>query len=147
MTKIVKYTAICKEWKLISLHLLRPWSTCKVWISYADISSAVWHELYDHPNNLQTESDALSASGLVVTGFLLWEEGSGKQDLRVVGWWGEAFFVRFLRDNVLIQVLRWRAWGELRMLSLLSKNLVSLILSLEQRWLFPPVGFFYLIVL
>ena len=47
-------------------------------------SSDVWHELYDHPNNLQIESDAFCASGLVVMRFLLWEEGSGKQDLRVV---------------------------------------------------------------
>ena len=88
MTKRVKYTAICKEWKLINLHLLRPWSTCKVWISYADVSSAVWHELYDHPNNLQIEFDAFCASGVVVMGFLLWKEGSGKQDLRVVEGWG-----------------------------------------------------------
>ena len=29
MTKRVKYTAICKEWKLINFHLLRPRSTCK----------------------------------------------------------------------------------------------------------------------
>ena len=36
MTKRVKCTAICKEWKLINLHLLRPWSTCKVWISYVE---------------------------------------------------------------------------------------------------------------
>ena len=48
------------------------------------MSSAVWHELYDHPNNLQIESDAFCASGLAVMEFLLWEEGSGKQDLRVV---------------------------------------------------------------
>ena len=88
MTKRVKYTAICKEWKLINLHLLRPWSTCKVWISYADVSSAVCHEIYDHPNNLEIESDAFCASDLVVMGFLLWEEGSGKQDLRVVKGWG-----------------------------------------------------------
>ena len=95
MTKRVKYTAICKEWKLIDLHLLRPWSTCKVLISYADVSSAVWHELYDHPNNLQIESDAFCASGLVM-GFLLWEDGSGKQDLRVVVGWSFLFqvFVR-----------------------------------------------------
>ena len=25
MTNRVKYTAICKEWKLINLHLLRQW--------------------------------------------------------------------------------------------------------------------------
>ena len=37
-----------------------------------------------HPNNLKIESDAFCASGLVVMGFLLWEKGSGKQDLRVV---------------------------------------------------------------
>ena len=37
------------------------------------------------------------ASGLVVMGFVLWVEGSGKQGLRVVR--GEAFFVRFLRDS------------------------------------------------
>ena len=73
---------------LVNLHLLRPWNTCKVWISYADVSSPVWHEIYDHPNNLQIESDAFCASGLVVMGFLLWEEGSGKQDLRVVEGWG-----------------------------------------------------------
>ena len=84
MTKRVKYTAICKEWKLIDLHLLRPWSTCKVRVSDADVSSDVWHELYDHPNYLQIESDAFCASGIVVMGFLLWEEASGKQDLRVV---------------------------------------------------------------
>ena len=38
MTKRVKYTAIKKEWKLINPHLLRPWSTCKIWfeISYAN---------------------------------------------------------------------------------------------------------------
>ena len=42
------------------------------------------HEIYDHPNNLEIESDAFCASGLVVMGFLLWEEGTGKQDLRVV---------------------------------------------------------------
>ena len=97
MTKRVKYTAICKEWKLINLHLLRPWSTCKVWISYADVSSAVWHELYDHPNNLQIESDAFCALGPVVKGFLLWEKESGKQDLSVVE--GCDFLVRFLRDS------------------------------------------------
>ena len=33
---------------------------------------------------LQIESDAFCPSGLVVMGFLLWEEGSGKQDLSVV---------------------------------------------------------------
>ena len=38
MTKRIKYTAICKEWKLVNLPLLRPRSTCKVWISYADVS-------------------------------------------------------------------------------------------------------------
>ena len=38
----------------------------------------------DHPNYLQIESDAFCASGIVVMGFLLWEEASGKQDLRVV---------------------------------------------------------------
>ena len=55
-------------------------------ISYADfVSSLVWHEHCDHPNNLKIESDAFCASGLFVMGFVLWEEGSGKQDLRVVG--------------------------------------------------------------
>ena len=80
MTKRVKYTTICKEWKSINPHLLRPWSSCNVGISYADVSKAVCHELYDHPNNSQIESDAFCALGL----------------------------------------------------SLLSKNLVSLMLSLEQ---------------
>ena len=47
-------------------------------------SSAVCHELYDHPNNLRIESDAFCASGLVVMEFLLWEEGLGKQDLSLV---------------------------------------------------------------
>ena len=37
-----------------------------------------------HPNNIKIESEAFCASGLVVIGFLLWEEGSGKQDLREV---------------------------------------------------------------
>ena len=92
MKKRVKYTAICKGWELI-IHFLRPWSTCKVWISYSDVSSAVCHELYDHPNNLQIESDAFCASGPVVKGFLLWEEESGKQDLSVVE--GCDFLVRF----------------------------------------------------
>ena len=63
------------------------------------MSSALCHEPYDHPNNLQIESDACCASGLVVMGFLRWEEGSGKQDLGVVE--GEAFFGRFLRDSLL----------------------------------------------
>ena len=145
MKKRVKYTAICKGWELI-IHFLRPWSTCKVWISYSDVSSAVCHELYDHPNNLQIESDAFCASGPVVKGFLLWEEESGKQDLSVVE--GCDFLVRFLRgSHVLIQVLRWRGWGEWRMPSLLSTNLVSLMLSLEQCWLFLPVVFLYLSVL
>ena len=66
MTKGVKYTTICQEWKSINPHLLRPWSSCKVWISYADVSKAVWHELYDHPNNSQIESDAFCALGLDV---------------------------------------------------------------------------------
>ena len=61
MTRRVKYTAICNEWKLI--------------------------------NNLQIESDTFCASGLIVMGFLLWGEGSGKQDLRVVGGWGFLFQV------------------------------------------------------
>ena len=55
------------------------------------IVSSVCHEHYDHPNNLQIESDAFCASGLVM-GFLLWEEGSGKQDLRVVVW--RSFFFK-----------------------------------------------------
>ena len=76
-------------------HLLRPWSTCKVLLKifYAEFVSSACHEHYDHPNNLQIESDAFCASGLVM-GFLLWGKGSGKQDLRVVG--GGAFFFRFL---------------------------------------------------
>ena len=78
-------------------HLLRPWSTCKVLleISYAEFVSSVCHEHYDHPNNLQIESDAFCASGLVM-GFLLWGERSGKQDLRVVVGWNFVFqvFVR-----------------------------------------------------
>ena len=54
-------------------------------ISDADfVSSLVWHEHCDHPNSLKIESDAFCASGLFVMGFVLWEEGSGKQDLRVV---------------------------------------------------------------
>ena len=95
MTKRVKSTAIWKEWKLINPHPLRPWSTCKVWleISYADfVSSAIWHELCDHPNNLKIETDAFCASGLVVMGFLTWEEGSGKQDLMVVVGLGSGFW-------------------------------------------------------
>ena len=84
MTQRVKYATISSKWKLINLHLLRPWSTCKVCISYVDVSLAVCHERYDHPNNLQIEFDGFYASGLIVMGFLLWEEGSGKQDLRVV---------------------------------------------------------------
>ena len=36
------------------------------------------HELYDHPNNLQIESEAFCASGLVVMGPLLWEEAGFK---------------------------------------------------------------------
>ena len=47
-------------------------------MALADVSSAVCHELYDHPNNLQIESDGFCGSGLVVMGFVLWEEGSGK---------------------------------------------------------------------
>ena len=109
MTKRVKYTAICKERKLINLHLLRPWSNFKVWISYADISSADWHKLYDHPNNFQIDSDALSASGLVVMVFLLWEEGSGKQDLRVVVGWGflcQVFERQCVNSGVTLKGLR-----------------------------------------
>ena len=78
-------------------HLLRPWSTCKVLfeISYAKFVSFVCHEHYDHPNNLQIESDVFCASGLVM-GFLLWEKGAGKEDLRVVAGWSFLFqdFVR-----------------------------------------------------
>ena len=48
------------------------------------VSSAVCHELYDNPVNLKSQSDAFCALGLVVMGLLLWEEGSGKQDLRTV---------------------------------------------------------------
>ena len=53
-------------------RLLRPWSTCKVLleISYAEFVSSVCHEHYDHPNNLQIESDTFCASDLVI-GFLL----------------------------------------------------------------------------
>ena len=42
MTKSVKYTAIWKEWK-INPHLLRRWSTCKVWleISHPDFVSCL----------------------------------------------------------------------------------------------------------
>ena len=85
-TRLEIYNAIWKEWR-IDPHLLRPWSMSKIWleISYADfVSSAVCHKHYDHPNNLKIESDAFCASGLFVMGFVLWEEGSGKQDLRVV---------------------------------------------------------------
>ena len=81
MIKRVKHTAIWKEWKLINPHLLRPWSSCKVWheISYADFfSSSVWHEHCDHPNtHFKNWIQRLCASGLVVMGFLMWEEGSG----------------------------------------------------------------------
>ena len=40
-------------------RLLRPWCTCKVLleISYAEFVSSVCHEHYDHPNNLQIESE------------------------------------------------------------------------------------------
>ena len=51
----------------------------------SDVPSAVCHELYNHPTNLQIDSDAFCASGLVVMGFLLWEEGTEKQDLGVDG--------------------------------------------------------------
>ena len=78
MTKRVKYTAICKEWKLINLHLrfdlLMPTFPQLFGMSFMIIR--VIYKL-----NLL---DAFCASGLVLMGFLLWEEGSGKQDLRVV---------------------------------------------------------------
>ena len=105
MTKRVKYTTICKEWKLINTHLC-PWRTWKVWISYADVSKAVLHELYYHPNNLQIESDAFFASGLVVIGFLLWEEGSGKQDLRVVRLSLSGFWAAWINSGVTLKGLR-----------------------------------------
>ena len=60
--------------EIINLHLLRPWSTCKVWISHADVSSAVWYELYDHPNNLQIESRA-------------WERGRWNERGRAIWLW------------------------------------------------------------
>ena len=151
MTKSIRYTAIWKEWKLINPHLLRAWSTCKIWfeVSYADfVSSAPWHEHFDHPSNLRFESDAFCASGLAVMGFLVWEERSEKQDLRVVVGWGFLFQVFERQPLVLIQVLRWRGWGEWTMqLLLLLKNLVYLMLSLKHRWLFLPVVYLYLIVL
>ena len=60
-------------------HILRPWSTCKV---YLEIS---------YPNNLQIESDAFCASGLEMR-FLLWEgvrkagfKGSGGVELSFSG--------------------------------------------------------------
>ena len=111
------YNAIWKEWR-INPHLLRPWSTSKIWleISYADfVSSAVCHEHYDHPNNLKIESDAFCASGLVVVWFILWGKGSGKQDLRVVMGWSFLFQVFERLPLLLIQALRWRGWGEWRM--------------------------------
>ena len=36
-----------------------------------EFSSAVCHELYDHPNNLQIESDAFCVSGLVAASDIL----------------------------------------------------------------------------
>ena len=67
-------------------HLLRPWSTCKVLleISYAEFVSSVCHEHYDHPNNLQIESDAFCASGLVM-GFLLLGGGVRKAGFKGSG--------------------------------------------------------------
>ena len=58
--------------EIINLHLLRPWSTCKVWISHADVSSAVWYELYDHPIiyklNPGRESEGVETSGVERSG-------------------------------------------------------------------------------
>ena len=44
--------------------------------------------------------------------FLLWKEGSGKQDLRVVEGWSFLCQVFERKLLVLTQVLRWRGWGE-----------------------------------
>ena len=78
---------------------------------------------HDHPNNLQIECNAFCVSGHVI-GFLLWE-GSGNKDLKVVVQWNFLFqvFVRWL--PLLREVLRWRGYGEWRIL-LLSNNPVCL---------------------
>ena len=55
-----------------TIHLLPPWNICKfgLEISYRELVSFVCHEHHQHdPNSLR---------GLVM-GFLLWEEGLGKE--------------------------------------------------------------------
>ena len=83
---------------------------CKVGleISCGGLVSSVCHEHHDdHPNNLQIECNAFCVSGHVIR-FLLWEEGSGNKDLRVVVQWNFLFqvFVRWL--PLLGEVLRSR---------------------------------------
>ena len=76
---------VCLKFSPTSLENMKNYLSLSVSRAvYADVSLAVWHELYDHSNTLQIESDPFCASGLVVMRFFLWEEGSGKQDLRVV---------------------------------------------------------------
>ena len=82
MTKRVKYTATCKEWKLINSFFF----THGVLVRF-EFLMPTFLQLFAMRFmiiQLEIESDAFCASGLVVMGFLLWEEGSGKQDLRVV---------------------------------------------------------------
>ena len=148
MTKRVKYTAICKGWKLINLHLLCPWSTCKVWISNADVSSAVWHELYDHLNNLQIESEAslrfgpccdgvsTVGGGVRKAGF----KGGGGVRLSLSGFWEIA---AWYNSGVTLKRLR-RVENAV---VAVEESFCVLMLSLEQCWLFLPVVFLYLIVL
>ena len=67
--------------------------------------------------------------------------GRNGQDLRVVVEWSFLLQVFERQPLVLTQVLRWRGWEEWTLLSLLSKNLVCLMLSLEHYWLFLSVVF------
>jgi len=73
------YRALLHHWQLRPEHVAISW--CLLLLDYFE---DVCHELYDDLNNLRIESDAFCASGLVMMGFLLWKEGSGKQESRVV---------------------------------------------------------------
>ena len=97
MTKRVKYTAVCKEWKLIKFHLLRPWSTCKF-----EFLMPTFPQLFGMSFMIIQIIYKLNPTPFALRALFRWGFYCGRrgQESRVNGWWrGEAFFVRFLGDS------------------------------------------------
>ena len=85
MTKGIKYTAICKGWKLIFIFFAHG-----VLVRF-EFLMPTFPQLFAMSVMIIQIIYKLNPTPFALRALLWWEEGSGKQDLRVVVGWG--FFV------------------------------------------------------